>query len=530
MSGTKEIIASLPLSLKLSFLVLITLFTRIYAFFQTPIISNDGIYYVQLAKLFSEGKYDEFLTITTLNTLGTVNFNLYSFLLFLVHSLLKDWQLSGQLISVALSTLTAIPIFLLGRSLYNEKVGWLSTLFYIFLPDFLRYGSDVIRDPTNWFFVAMTLWLVWSGIQKNQLICFSLASISAGLGVMTRVEGVILWGALALFVAFKRVSRISLRRKVFSVLLLVSFFPLLISPIFLILKGDSSETPLRVMVWNSIDIVERRTRAIFDPSYITPRIDPNIYRSLSIISKNFLELADRHRIMVAVSEIIYKFVKSANLLIILVILGLWKKKKEGFETSDWYLLYTLMVLFVVSLLYTLQTYYFSTRHGLTLVVPGLFFASYGLVSVGEILFRKLNPFFSGGWITKKYFPPILTLCFLIIFILQGISSGRMEKRYLKEAGLWLKEKGYQGSVMMGTIKFSRLAFYADAQFLEISDSWEKVVEGIHRNKVRVIIIDPCTIEQDCPGFVRNYSQAGLFLLRDLKEKKEPCSMLIYGIN
>jgi hypothetical protein len=90
LSATKEIPGFIPLTLKLALLVLITLLTRILVLLQRPIISNDGIYYVQLAKLFSEGKYDELLTSATLNTLGTVNFNLYSFLLFLVNSLIKD--------------------------------------------------------------------------------------------------------------------------------------------------------------------------------------------------------------------------------------------------------------------------------------------------------------------------------------------------------------------------------------------------------------------------------------------------------
>ena len=168
-----RILTSMPLSLKLGLLVLITLLPRMLAFLQPQIITIDGTLYIKMAKLFSEGKYA--------GTPGSY-FNLYPLMIFLVQKFVGDWELSGQLISITLGTLTVIPIFLLGRSLYDERVGWLSALFYITLPNFLRFDIDVLRDPTLWFFMALTLWLVWEGLQKNRPFLFGLASISAGLG------------------------------------------------------------------------------------------------------------------------------------------------------------------------------------------------------------------------------------------------------------------------------------------------------------------------------------------------------------
>ena len=246
-------LTSMSLSLKLVLLVLITLLTRILAFLQPQIIPNDGVYYIQLAKLFSEGKYEG---------LSGTYFSLYPLMVFLVQKLIGDWELSGQLISLTLSTLTIIPVFLLGKSLYGEKVGWLSALFYITLPNFLRYGSEVLRDPTSWFFMALTLYLVWNGIQKNRPFLFGLASISAGLGALNRVEGFVLWGALAIFTALRKVPEISLKRRSLNATFLVLLFPLLLSLVFFSMKKHSSRIAFSKMASFSINVIMRHTGAI----------------------------------------------------------------------------------------------------------------------------------------------------------------------------------------------------------------------------------------------------------------------------
>ena len=252
------------------------------------------------------------------------------------------------------------------------------------------------------------------------------------------------------------------------------------------------------------------------------------YDSLPQPSQNSLELASRHRIVLAISEVIHKFIKSANLLIILILLGLWKRKKQGLESSDLYLLYMFATLFCMSVLYCREIYYFSTRHGLTLVLPTLFFAGHGLDFIAESFSRSLNRVTSGWSFVKKYLPHLLTIFFIIVFLAQGISFKRTGKFIQKEIGLWLNDKGYQGSVIMGPKQLRRLAFYANGTFVDMPDSWEKVFQGIRENGVKIVVVDSCTIEQDCPGFLANYASAGLFPLSGPVEKKEKCQIQIYA--
>jgi hypothetical protein len=78
-----------------------------------------------------------------------------------------------------------------------------------------------------------------------------------------------------------------------------------------------------------------------------------------------------HRIVLAVSEVLQKLIKSANFLTLLILFDLWKRKREGFEAPDRYLLFVFAVLFFMSVFYAMQIYYFSTRHSLTLILPSL---------------------------------------------------------------------------------------------------------------------------------------------------------------
>ena len=518
-AGIIRFFISMPVWAKLLLLVIAALIPRITVLLQPQIITNDGVLYVRMAKLFAEGKYA--------GTPGTY-FNLYPFLIFLVQMLIGDWELSGQLISLTLGTLTVIPVFLLGRSLYSEKIGWLSAIFYITLPNLLKFDSQVIRDPTLWFFILFTMWLVWEGNQKKQSFLFALASLSGGLGALTRVEGFVVWTALAFYIAFKKTVSTPIKRKILNLSLFVLIFPVLISPILFSFEKTESGMAIGEMTSFSLAFIKAHARTVLRPQDPIDILGEKVYSTLPAISQDALEFASRHRIVLAISEVIYKFFKSANLLIILVLLGFWKRRKEGFSPSDKFLLYIFSVLFVMSVFYARQIYYFSTRHGLTLVLPCLFFAGHGLDAAVANISRWMERIGFRWTLIRKYVYHLVVPILVILFLVQGFSGKGAQKAAIKEVGIWLKQNGYQGSVIMGPIQLHRLAFYADAKFMEMPDSWEKAIEGIHKNAVRVVAIDSCTIQEDCPGFLKNLSKAGFSQVKAFKTKGQNCTIEIYG--
>ncbi|MGQ9648014.1 MAG: ArnT family glycosyltransferase, partial [Thermodesulfobacteriota bacterium] len=482
-AGIIRFFISMPVWAKLLLLVIAALIPRIIVLLQPQIITNDGVLYVRMAKLFAEGKYA--------GTPGSY-FNLYPFLIFLVQKVIGDWELSGQLISLVLGTLAVIPVFLLGRSLYGERISWLSAIFYITLPNLLKFDAQVIRDPTLWFFILVTMWLVWEGNQKKQPLLFALASLSGGLGALTRVEGFVVWTALAFYIAFKKTVSTPIKRKILSLSLFVLIFPVLISPILFSFEKTESGMAIGEMTSFSLAFIKAHAGTVLRPQDPIDILGEKVYSTLPTISRDALELASRHRIVLAIFEVIYKFFKSANLLIILVLLGFWKRRKEGFSPSDKFLLYIFSILFVMSLFYTRQIYYFSTRHGLTLVLPCLFFVGHGLYAAVANISRWMERIGFRWTLIRKYVYHLVVPILVILFLVQRLLGGGAEKTAIKEVGIWLSQNGYRGSVVMGPKKFLRLGFYADGAFTEMPVSVEKAIETIRENKVKIVAIDSCT--------------------------------------
>jgi hypothetical protein len=81
---------------------------------------------------------------------------------------------------------------------------------------------------------------------------------------------------------------------------------------------------------------------------------------------------------------------------------------------------------------------------------------------------------------------------------------------------------------MGPKRFLRLAFYADGTFLEMPDSWEKVIHNIREDGVRIVVVDPCTIEKDCPGFLENWPSSRLSPLQGVKFQREECKIQAFA--
>ena len=515
-TGLFQSLVSLPFGMKLALLFVAALLPRIFVLFQPNIITTDGVFYIEMAKAFSEGRY---------TGVPRDYFTLYPMMIYFVQRILGDWELSGQLISITLGALTVVPVFLLGRSLYSEKVGWFSAIFYITLPNFVQFDSQVLRDPTYWFFVAFSLWFVWEGLLRKRLIFFGLASISAGLGAITRVDGFVLWGALALLTLFRGFRAISLKRGLLSLMLFILVFPLFLSPLLFFVKKQSTEIAFREMISISVSVMKGTRLNPVDPR---KAMSEKTYESLPMISKDALKLASRHRAWIGIMEVIYKFVKSANFLVFFILIGFWRRKREGFRFSDGYLLFVFAAFFLVDVFYTQQIYYFSTRHGLTLVLPVLHFAGPGVIFASEALSRIKKRIFPNGEFVKRYAPHLLTLILVIIFAVQGVSS-KTNKIVFKEVGRWLKEEGYKGSVMMAPKGFVRLVFYGDGKFVKMPGSWEEAIRRIHQDKARIVIIDGRTVKDDCPGFIENWQGAGLFRLQGPVTKNERSVIEIYGV-
>ena len=179
---------------------------------------------------------------------------------------------------------------------------------------------------------------------------------------------------------------------------------------------------------------------------------------------------------------------------------------------DEFLLASIWGVFIIAFLFHLNnTNYFSTRYPFTPIVISLIWSGVGFVELRERIIR---------WIQTKDFhvkdrviswvTPSLLLIICVPLITIASASNRRDKLELKEIGVWLRKHGYAHSIIIGQPAFTRLAFYAEGEFIELpKDSYQEIVRFAKERDVDLIVINKKTIDHFSPGFLEKISAADL---------------------
>lgn len=141
---------------------------------------------------------------------------LYPALIQAFNLLFRDLELSGKLISIIAGAMTVLPIFYLGRKIYDEQTGLYAALLFSVTPVALRWNIRVMTDSMFVFLFLLSLWYLlefYSNYDRNKLI---LSTFISGLAIATKYQGLVLLPLLV--VAFLIYIRKNGWRKVFPVL------------------------------------------------------------------------------------------------------------------------------------------------------------------------------------------------------------------------------------------------------------------------------------------------------------------------
>jgi len=103
----------------LSALFLISLFIRLGAFFQTPVINDDGPLYIYQAEAIASGTWD------SAHPCSFPYLSLYPFIILMLHTIVQDWTVAAQSVSIFFGSLSIIPLFLILRHFFNVKISFL---------------------------------------------------------------------------------------------------------------------------------------------------------------------------------------------------------------------------------------------------------------------------------------------------------------------------------------------------------------------------------------------------------------------
>ena len=188
----------------LLFLLLVSLAIKVTLLFSGDVINKDGVRYIEAARQFSQGNFLEALRIDWMP--------FYSLLISGLHFLIQDWVLAGQLISLFSMVFALVPLYLLTRDIFDDKVAFWTGLAFSLSPMFNDHADGLLRDPIFLFFVAWSVFFCWRALQTKRTIFFILASISAILALFCRLEGILLWGVYLSVLAVLSIKKRSERR------------------------------------------------------------------------------------------------------------------------------------------------------------------------------------------------------------------------------------------------------------------------------------------------------------------------------
>jgi len=140
--------------------------------------------------------------------------------------LFGDSELGVRLPAVLLSTLGLWWVYLLGRSMYNERVGLFAMLLCLATPGAVVMGLLMTIDAPFLFFWTVSLYACWHLLQeeKTTFWTWGLAVLATGLGLLSKqtmvaifpVVGCYLWGSWAVEYWNRQPAASQLLRKLIS--------------------------------------------------------------------------------------------------------------------------------------------------------------------------------------------------------------------------------------------------------------------------------------------------------------------------
>jgi hypothetical protein len=202
-------------------LVLLAVGLRAWQLTHTEVASRDSITYVRMAWQLEHNPWREVLPKSPQHPGYSLAVLAVSplFRQLLPNDLPMAWQLSAQLASALASVLLLVPMFFLGRELFDRRIAFWGCLLFQCLPTSGKVMGDGLSDTLFLLFACAGLWFAFVALRRGTWPLFALTGLAGGLAYLTRPEGALIVGAtglvlIGLFVGRRRSWRFVLGRAV----------------------------------------------------------------------------------------------------------------------------------------------------------------------------------------------------------------------------------------------------------------------------------------------------------------------------
>jgi hypothetical protein len=372
-------------------------------------------------------------------------------------------QLSAQLTSALASILLVLPMYWLGRELFDRRVSFWATLLFQCLPAAGRLMGDGMSEPVFLLWAATALWLSARGLREGSMVCLALAGAFAGLAYLTRPEGLVVVAATGfVLLGMQTVQR--WRRpwgKCLSLgTALVVGCVVVGGPYAATIRGLTVKlTPLEIMKQDFLG----------DPPQTRAEIAPRTAQNPTLLATWWRGVqpqpgsAARTRwgLLTLVRELTKGFF---YVVWVPALWGLWLfRDRFRLKPGSWVLLLVgLMVLFALFRVAAVAGY-LSERHALLILLGGCYWAVAALLVFGRWVAARLE-----HWrpvlANERFWSGAILLALCGATGAKSLEPLHADRAGFRQAGYWLAQHAQPGDFVYDAYSWSH--FYAGRVFLE----------------------------------------------------------------
>jgi hypothetical protein len=473
----------------LAILVLLAVSLRVWQITHTEVASRDSIGYIRIAWQLEQSNWREVIPrssqhpaypLAVLATSIPVRY-------YLPDDLPLAWQLSSQLASALAGVLLVVPMFYLGRELFDRRVAFWACVLFQCLPTSGKVMGDGLSEPLFLLFASSAFWLACVALRRGSWRMFALTGLAGGLAYLTRPEGALILGATGLVLLALQLSR-TWRRSWKSVLIngaALSLAALVVMGPYVLAIGGLTvkNTPLIMLDKQRKDADwEGRTRPQTPHKQGSLRSNPPAAGSTLLAiwwmpTLKDIEEAIRTgnwnpppRYLWALKAMGLEMSKAFFYVAWLpALLGLWWFRDRFRRVPGaWVMLLVCMILTGVLYRMAEKMGYLSDRHLLLVVLFGCYWAVAAVGVLGAKLASglvQLRPTLAGSrWADRRILSLGLLLLLTIAPLFRTLERLHAERAGFRVVGQWLAEHTWPGDFIEDPYCWTN--YYAGRVFLE----------------------------------------------------------------
>jgi hypothetical protein len=373
-------------------------------------------------------------------------------------------QLSAQLVTALAGGLLVIPMFFLGRELFDRRVGFGAALLFQCLPVGARLLSDAMSEGIFLLLIATALLLSVRAFRTGSATRFGLIGLCGGLAYLARPEGalvVVATGLVLLGLQAAPAQRRSWRQVVTCGASLILAAVAVGSPYAAVIQRFSNKVTTQSILQNAC--AEPPARLQTPASW--PACATGLTAALATYDADSLHWGFVGRQLWCLGAVGREIIKGYHYLAwVPALAGLWWFRGRFREEPAAWVVWLLVLLHGVGLWRVAHAVgYIADRHSLLIVMSGLFWAVAAVGKAGDWL-ATVGPRCFGRPVSGSAWSLALLLGLVGTGLPKTLEPLHSNRAGFHAAGLWLAAHAQPGDRIMDPFCWSE--YYAGQVFRE----------------------------------------------------------------